>query len=153
LQFTRQRRTACKGEGPAHQVATAAAQSKTEPGLASGSSYLLRQLQLKTRRGGTSSNAEALTLDLQSARRQTTRPTALRAKQFAALAGHISGVLIIAGVPFPLQKRLQLITTALVVRRKESPLRSFHAIRNLRLEEWLGRHKLLLLERLGRALE
>jgi len=30
LQFTRQRRTACKGEGPAHQVATAAAQSKTD---------------------------------------------------------------------------------------------------------------------------
>lgn len=76
----------------------------TEPGLADRISYMLRHLNLTNCRGGTSPDAEALTLDLKSARRQSTGPAAVSPEQLAALACQFGGVLVIAGIPFPFQK-------------------------------------------------
>lgn len=104
MQFTARRR--CAGS----QTADAAAQADTKSAQVS----LLqttngRQAGLNCC-GGTSSNAKALTLDLEGTRSETIATG--NAKQFAALTSQIGGIVVIAGISFSLEQCFQLIANA-----------------------------------------
>lgn len=153
MQFTARWR--CTGS----QTAAAPAQADTKTAQ-------VRMLQATNGRhaglnccGGTSSNAKALTLDLEGTRSETTATG--DAKQFAALTSKISDIVVIAGISFSLEQRFQLIANAAaggthctrlavalsIVGREERAFGFLYAICYLRFEDWLRRlqHLLLLL--------
>lgn len=155
MQFTARRR--CTGS----QTAAAPAHADTK-------SAQVRMLQATNGRhaglnccGGTSSNAKALTLNLEGTRSETTATG--NAKQFSALTSKIGDIVVIAGIAFSLEQRFQLIANAAgdagethctrlavvlsIVGREERAFRFLYAICYLRFEDWLRRlqHLLLLL--------